>query len=262
MNNSVDDNKKLVEETITKHKDLMKTQKYQQEIKFFSKLINDFIDAVRTCWIYSSRDYNLFENSMLLNHTDEFLESAVSCEILVNNGALHAARRELRYLLETSVKYLVVDQNSPQLCYKDKIKYFHENIPRSSISCIENIWITGLNKIDTKEFINSANDVYKKLSKYVHPSKQQIEEIIERQNRSAFLGFETEIDIKRISGLAYKVLEFVIAIYLTCLGFSSTGDIFINYLDAKDDWKFHKSKYIKKISESYNYKLERKQKSN
>lgn len=257
-----DDRKKLLKEKQKKQEELMGSQKYQQEIKYFDKLIGDFIEVVRVCSLYSTRDFEFSQNSLLFNHSDEFLESAISCAMLVQQGAINPVYRELRYMLEASMKYLVVDQTCVNFNYQDKIKYLDEHIPKSSISFIKNIDIIGLDILNIKEFINSANDVYKKLCQYVHPTKSQIDEIIDRYNRGSYIGFESEKELKRINNLIYKVFEIVIALHITNLGVSSAGDVFIFYLDKEKDWKFHKSKYIKKISEFYDYKYERKNKNN
>lgn len=257
MVNFIDDDKKFIDKKKENHGYLMKSQKYQQEIKYFNKLINDFIEVIRICRFYSFRD----ENSLLLRQTDEFLESAISCSVLVEQGVINPVCRELRYILETSMKYLIVDQSSPSLNYKDKVKYLDECIPKSSIDCIKNINIIGLDSLDIKDFINNANDVYKKLCQYVHPSKNQINELIGRRNRGSHIGFESEIEIKHINNLVYKVLELTLVAYITSLGFSSAGDIFIYFLDEMKYWKFHKSKYVKKISKIYDYKHERKYKN-
>ncbi|KEI94405.1 hypothetical protein N496_19935 (plasmid) [Clostridium botulinum A2B3 87] len=258
MTNFIDDNKNWMEEEKANHKILMESQKYQQEIKYFYKLINDFIGVIYVCRMYSTRDWDSSENSLLLKHADEFFESAISCSILIEHGAINPVRRELRYMLETSIKYLIVDQGCPNLSYKDKIEYLDEHIPRSSIDCIKDIKIIGLDSLDIKDFIDNTNDVYKKLCKYVHPSKNQINEFIGRYKRGSYIGFESEVDIKQINNLVYKVFELVISFYITSLGFTFAKDIFIHYLDEKKNWKFHKSKYIKKISNAYDYKLERK----
>ncbi len=246
-----------IEEMMLKHKELRESQKYKQEIKYFDKLVNDFIDLLRICRFYSTRDFDFSKNSLLFNHTDEILESTCSYFLLIENGIINPVIREFRYILETSLKYLTVDQTCKTLNYKDKIEYFNKNIPKSSISCVEDIDVICISSLELKDFINYVNDIYKKLCKIVHPSKEQIKAYNNRLNRGEYLGFETEIEIKRINGLAYKVFEIIIVFYLTNLGVASTGDIFIHYLDDRQDWKFHKSEYIKKISGFYNYKFER-----
>lgn len=242
---------------IQNHKEFMKSQKYQQEIKYFERLISDFALAVRGISLYSSRYYNLYENSLVIRHVDELLESAIACEMLVENGMINPARRDLRYMLESTVKYLVVDQNIKDASYDEKIKYFDDNIPKSSISCVNEIEIISLKVDDNKKFIDSVNDVYKKLCKYIHPSKHNIDELIKREKKGAYLGLETDVEIRSLNNLVFKVFELIICCYFTVLGFSLSGDIFIYALDGKTDWKFNKSKYIKIISHSYDYKIEK-----
>ncbi|ADL51385.1 hypothetical protein [Clostridium cellulovorans] len=240
------------------HGAFRESEKYQQEIKYFNGIVNDFIDVVRACFFTSTRDINLFNNSLLFNSSDAFLESAISCGMLVNEGAINPVYRELRYMLEVALKYTIVDQVCYQLNYEERIDYFNKKIPKSSIDCIDDLQLIGLEKSSIKDFINSSRDVYKKLCVYVHPSKTQINDWIKREKKCAYLGFESENEIKRISKSTYNVLEIIITCYLNCLGVSSLGDVFIYYLDEKKKWKFHKSKYIKQMSQYYDYKFERK----
>lgn len=211
------------------------------------------------CFFTSIRDIELLNNSLLLNSCDAFFESAISCKMLVNEGVINPVYRELRYMLETALKYSIVDQVCYKLNYEERIIYFNQKVPKSSIDCIDDLNIIGLSEVNIKDFINSSKDVYKKLCVYVHPSKTQINDWIKRGRNGSYLGFESENEIKCISKLIYNVFEIIIACYLNCLGVSSLGDVFIYYLDDKKKWKFHKSRYIKQMCQFYDYKLERRQ---
>lgn len=245
---------------VLEHKEFMESQKYQQELKHFTKLVKEFVNIIRTCSLYSTRAFEYSKNSLLLTHTDEIIESAVSYLILIDAGVINPIIRELRYILETSLKYLVVDQKCSDKSYTDKIEYLNNNIPRSSIDCIEDVDIICLDNSDKKKFYGEVKDIYKKICKFIHPSKEQIRVYDDRVKRGAYLGFETEKELKKINSLAYKVFEYIIVLHLTSLGVGLAGDMFIYYFDEEKNCKFNKCNYIKKISEFYNYKYERKSK--
>lgn len=253
------DNSKFEHER-EEHKRIIESQEYQQEIKFFNKILDDFILATTVISIYSSRCLEIWENSLLIRGFDGFLESAVATSLMIEQGAINPAKRELRYVLETSIKYLVVDQKIPYASYDEKVIYLNEKIPKASISPVDDILVLGLSNDELKEFKDDVNDLYKKLCKYVHPSKYQIDEYSKRCSRGAYIGFETGKEINEFNRLIFRIYEIIIITAFTSLGFSMTGDLFINVFDEKESWKFNKGKYVNKISHAYDYKVERKKK--
>lgn len=240
------------------HKLLMESLAYQQEIKFFHKIIDDFIMSLICVSFYSTRYEQLSKNSIMIRELELLLESIVSISLQIKDGALNPAKRELRFMLESAVKYLLVDQKTNELTYEEKIDYFDKNIPNSSIEPIDKISFFGLNKEEADEFRNDVKVLFSKLCQYVHPSKYQIDEYLRRCEKGAFIGFETQKEINDFIKLLFRILDIIIVLMFEALGFSSTGDLFIHVFDEKKDYKFIKGKYVSKYSKVYDYKVERK----
>jgi len=240
------------------HELLMESQAYQQEMKFFHKIISDFITTINCISIYSTRYQPLNENSIMIRELELILESIVGISKQIEEGTLNPAKRELRFMLESSVKYLLVDQKTNGLTHEEKIHYFDKNIPSSSIDSITEIRFFGLNNEEVDEFRNDVKVLFSKLCQYVHPSKYQINEYLRRCQKGAFIGFETQKEINDFNKLLFRILDIIIVLLFEVLGFSFTGDLFIYVFDEIKDYKFKKGKYVSKYSKGYDYKAERK----
>ena len=96
-----------LEERVKKQDALMASQEYQQEVKYSSRFTWDFLDALRICWFYSSRGGSISENSVVIRSTDDLVQSSLAASVLCQNGMHTPIKRELRYIIESSVKNLI-----------------------------------------------------------------------------------------------------------------------------------------------------------
>lgn len=240
------------------HKLLMESEAYQQEIKFFHKIIDDFIMTLACISFYSTRCQQLNENSIMIREIELLIESIVGISQQIKEGTINPAKRELRFMLESSVKYLLVDQKANELTYEEKIHYLDKSIPNASIEPIGEIRFFGLNNKEASEFRNDVRVIFSKLCEFVHPSKYQIDEYLRRCKRGAFIGFETQKEINDFNKLLFRTLDIITVLMFEVLGISFTGDLFIHVFDEKKDYKFVKGKYVSRYSKVFDYKAERK----
>ena len=80
------------------------------------------------------------------------------------------------------------------------------------------------------------------------------------KSKGIYVGFETHEELKIANDELRKIFALILVFAFNAIGGSFTGDMFVGYLDTKQDWEYHKSKYISQIDESYDYKIERKDK--
>lgn len=86
---------------------------------------------------------------LLQNSADDLLESAIALPVLIRDGIFNVARRELRYLLEATVKYVYVDQQLPaEASLDERIRFLGDNakVPRSSITPIDEVTLRMVEK--------------------------------------------------------------------------------------------------------------------
>lgn len=250
------------EERIAKQDALMESPEYQQEVKYSSRFTWDFLNALRICWFYSSRGGSIYENSLVIRSTDDLVQSTLAASSLLQNGMHTPIKRELRYLIESSVKNLYVDQQmqgrKPLPSLAERLDFLHVHVDRSSIDMREHLQLAAFDAPTQKQFIDELNDVYRDCCAYVHPSRRQIEERLDLAEQGRSSGFETAEELRSIARLMFRVYDMALTLYFHGFGLSMTGDVFINGFDDRPDWKFHKGKYVKLVSSHFDYKVERK----
>lgn len=175
---------------------------------------------------------------------------------LAEQGVFNVGRRELRYLLETTTKHVFVDQQLPgEAPLRERLDYLHSNVPRSSIDVIDDVVLAMVDQQD--DFRNEIKSIFGQLSGYIHPSRRQFEERLQRAAKGEFSGFESARVLRGFSRIAFKTYDLVLALTFEGVGPSFTGDIFTKVLDEDPDWKFYKGPYVAAVSRFFNYKLER-----
>lgn len=244
------------------HKALMASPEYQAQLKYITRFSFDFLEALRVCWFYSSRAYDYSQKSLFVRSTDDLMQSILAAHRLLSEGMLNPIKRELRYVIESSVKNLYVDQEMnkqrPLPTLEERLDYLHNHVDRSSIDMREHLALGAFDAATSKQFIDELNDVYRECCAYVHVSRRQIEERLELAELGRGFGFETADELRKIGRLMFRVYDMALALYFHGYGLSMTGDVFINVLDDRPDWKFHKGKYVRKVSDYFDYKVERK----
>ena len=59
--------------------------------------------------------------------------------VLIQNGMHNPAAREIRFMIESGVKQLFVDQQKTGEKFEEKLKFLHEEVDRSSISMVSEL---------------------------------------------------------------------------------------------------------------------------
>ena len=97
---------------IADHEETQETKRYSDAQVHLQRLVQDFAVALRASWFALTR-HPKSPGWLLQNSVDDLLESAVALPALTREGIFNVARRELRYMLEATVKYVYVDQQLP-----------------------------------------------------------------------------------------------------------------------------------------------------
>ncbi len=255
-----DDIKRKLQEQSEKHKnEVVDIQQYQRELKYLSDFSWDTIQTIRTVSIYSTRGNEIYDKFLFIRSLNDLLQSIVGLKELISNGVHNFARREIRYLIEMSVKYSIVDQEKMGEPLNIKTQYLTDNIPNSSIEVVDRLSTPFEQSID-KEFKDEIKDIFYKACAYVHPSQRQIEEQLANYSKGVNIGFETTKMLSDINKIAFRAYDIILTLLFINFGQSMSGDIFIQVYDDEPKWKFHKGKYIKHYSKLFDYKSERRNK--
>jgi hypothetical protein len=240
---------------------LMASEAYQSELKFIGRMKFDVIRVLQLCLAYSSRDSEFSENSIVVRSTDDLAQSIMAVWRLAQDGLIAPIKRELRYVLESVVKHLYVDQQmwsrNPTPTLAERLTFLHDNVDPSKIDVRDLLKLEALHPDDAKQLIDELYDTYRDCCAYVHVSRRQIEERLELALKDRSLGFETPEELRKIGRLMFRTFDIALALYFHGYGLTMSGDIFIEVLDDLPEWKFHKGKYVGVVSAYFDYKHER-----
>lgn len=231
----------------------IKAQKHTKSLIF-----EHYIPTVHEVSFATTRGKHIYDQFLSIRFLDNYLESIVGIYFLAEQGLHNLAKREMRFLLESVLKHWYVDQIMMDSTFEDKIAKYDEIVPRSSIDFAEKIHHYVLK--DNIVFNASVQGLYKELCAYTHASLKQMNTKIKRAEKGEYLGFTSAQEIEEVNRLIFRTLEICVICHFNACGPSTTGDLFIQIYDHDPKWKFHQSKFIKEVSDSYNYKHERKSK--
>ena len=68
---------------------------------------------------------------------------------------------------------------------------------------------------------------------------------------------ESVATLNRFNKLAFQVYDLVLVRIFYSIGLSMAGDIFTGVLDDEPKWRFHKGKFVGRMSRCFDYKHER-----
>ncbi|MDY0390967.1 MAG: hypothetical protein RBQ88_08610 [Desulfobulbus oligotrophicus] len=245
---------------IDEHKKLMESDQYREQVTRLSRLLKGAVEGLQTCWLMSTRSSALSDETLTFRFIDDAIFSLVGISSSISNGAHNPARREMRYLLESVCKHYHVD-SSPRVggrSLSDKLDDLKANVPRSSINFVEGQEFFALDNAKTKELRSDLKNIYSQSCKYVHRSKEQIDEYLAAVSRGSSPGFESVSEFRAMNREFARLCDVVIYLSLAALGPSGlAGDVFVHGLDEDKTWPYHKTKYCKVLSDYYNYKAER-----
>lgn len=248
------------EARIRAHAELRASLQFRQQKTYLARLTADFIRGITTAWWAATRNRFLIENSLVLRSTDDFLESAVAIQSHVVEGMYNPARREKRHLLEALAKYLVVDQENSDSSFADRLKFFERDVNRAPISVADRLVLCMLSKDKARELVVEIRSEYARLCTFVHPSVPQLRERVANTDRGIYLGFDTVKQFRKMNRDVSRFFDLCLALFFHGVGAPETGDAFIQVFDDDPAWKFHRTKYTKCVSASFDYKVERKSK--
>lgn len=170
-------------------------------------------------------------------------------------GLQNAARRELRFLLEAAVKLSTRDFHSEATTFEERLRGLNDRDKRFEDYVAELRYEAEFEK---PEEANAAIlSLYSELSKFVHATEPQFSAALIRGKRGEDAGMESVATLNRFNQLAFQVYDLVLVRIFCSIGLSMAGDIFTGILDDEPKWRFHKGKFVGRLSRCFDYKHER-----
>lgn len=240
------------------HAALRSSPPFAAQIRFLDRLVADYLRAIKTCWLMATRVPGMVDNSLVMRHIQETAQSVVCVRWQIAEGMLTPARREQRFMLESYVKYLLVDQARPTASLEERCAYLRDHVARATIEPVDELQLWELPGDVVVQFRASTKRIFSELCAYVHPSVSQIKERLNRDQAGEYLGFESVATLREQVERLREVLDLVLVLVFQSLGLSLAGDTFLIVFDDDQQWKFHRTPFMRELSRVFNYKAERK----
>lgn len=239
------------------HASLRASQPFADATRRTEKLVADYALGVNTVSLMSTRSGVYAQSLLSLRMFDLLLESAISTLALIREGMLNPARREMRFLLEASVKAWWCDGVDPAGDVKDKLELLDDLGAARFREVVETLNPRLIDEATARNLLQLLTNLYGQLSTHVHASTGGVGVDLRRFEKGQYVGFETIGDVNRINDLFTQVLDISLAAVFESFDAGLLGDIFVVVLDDVPKWAFHKAPLVSSISAHFNYKAER-----
>lgn len=205
----------------------------------------------------ASRDPSFSDNHLLSFLAQDVLQSTISVVALATEGMLNVARRELRFLLEASIKICFVQRASYGSSVEDKLAEFDKVLSSQRISIKENLDLDMLPEGLRPAFAEEVGRLYGFSSAYVHLTPAQILASIGAAEAGVSAGKERPTDVEALNGIAERVMAASLVLLLHSVPSWVAGDWLVERDGASIDWHFMGSRFIAGIDSHFDYKHER-----
>jgi hypothetical protein len=233
---------------------VLDSQPFKDGLRYLEGIAQDFLTAQTYVRLQATR-FSGGDDYLLLRFAPHLAESSLSVTMNARQGLQNAARRELRFLLEAAVKLSTRDFHSEAKTFEERLQGQNDRDKRFEDYVAELRYEAEFEK---PEEANAAIlSLYRELSKFVHATEPQLTAALIRDKRGEDAGMESVATLNRFSQLAFQVYDLVLVRIFGSIGLSMAGDIFTGILDDEPKWRFHKGKFVGRLSRCFDYKHER-----
>lgn len=230
-------------------------EELELEWKTHKQITQSFFDTLLFSIFNYSRGPMNWRDNFFLRVSDEFIETLTAIEKLMENGFRNQCRRELRFGLETAIKAAFINQSNPKSSFEDQLIIYRKLLKDPGITVISRVSFPLINdKLLVEEFKTEIRQMYGVLSNYIHTTPEQLmEKITLAKDGKPFekLGLS---ELKILNGEVGRVFSYICVLLFNSMPQFVVGD----FMEPRPkEWYFHKSKFIAKVDEEFDYKHER-----
>lgn len=220
-------------------------------------IIDEYLRAIGFIIHDTGRDPKYKDTNLLFYLSQDFLQSAVALTLLATEGLLVVAKREIRFILETSIKLCFVQQQDYAMPMEEKLVYFEDVLKSQKISINKNITLGMLPEDARGSFNEEVGRLYGLTSSYVHLTPAQIKERINAVDSGKTAGKESAEDILALNEIITRGLSASIVLLYHAVPPYVAGDWLVEENGSTVRWYFSGSRFIAMIDEYFDYKHER-----
>ena len=205
----------------------------------------------------TARDPAYPENHLLSYLAQDYAQSAFSILFLAMEGLLNVAKRELRFLVESSIKVCFVQQKGYASSVQEKLERFDKQLSSQNISIKQSLDPPLLPEQLREPFQDEVDRIYGRASTYVHLTPRQIKERISALDSGKLIGNETAADVDTLNSALSHGLACSLALLFHSVPDYVAGDWLVEDDGSIKNWYFMKSRFIAGIDSHFDYKSER-----
>jgi hypothetical protein len=224
------------------------------------RIVRDYLSAVRFVIADSSRDPDFGATHLLSYLSQDLIESAVGTAFLAGSGSLSVPKRELRFVIESSIKLCYVQQKNYGSSINDKLTQFDKELSSHKISMKRDLNLWMLAQSVQEQFDEELGRLYGETSTFVHLTPSQILQQIAAVDAGRTVGFESATEIDTFNRLISRGFAASLVLLFHSVSGYVAGDFLVNSNGDTIDSYFVGSRFIAGIDESFDYKAERKAK--
>lgn len=205
----------------------------------------------------TGRDPKFFGNHLLSYLAQDIVQSVIAVTALATEGLLNVAKRELRFLIEASIKICFVERESYRSSVEEKLQAFEKVLSSQRISIKENLRLELLPVTLRAPFADEVGRLYGLTSAYVHLTPRQILERIAAVEAGVTPGMERPADVDALNEIAERAMAVSLVLLFHCVPDWVAGDWLVDDDGSSTRWHFQGSRFIAAIDSYFDYKHER-----
>jgi len=205
----------------------------------------------------TARDPSYLDNHLLSYTSQDYLQSIVALPLLVQEGIHNVCRRELRFVLEMSIKLCSVQQQQYAAAIATKVSTLKATLDSTNISMQKQLNLHLLATSEIPAFHQEVGRLYGEVSGYVHLTQGQILERMALVDQGHTSGNESAADIEVLNKVIARGLACSLVFVLHSVPDYVAGDLLVQRNGDSLSWFFAGSKFISLVDEHFDYKHER-----
>ncbi|MBY5711849.1 hypothetical protein [Rhizobium leguminosarum] len=220
-------------------------------------IVNSYLAGLGFIHMDTSRSPSYNDNHLLTYLVEDLLQSTVSLLTLATEGLVNVARREVRFILEATIKLCYVQQKEYHLSIREKIEKFDAELKSQRISVNRELDLHLLPEEWRQIFIEECGRIYGLTSSYVHLTPTQLNERIAAVDGGRTSGNESQEDLEDLNLLVARGLAASLVLLFHSVPKYVAGDFLVDPNGDAPEWYFSGSRFIAAIDSEFDYKHER-----
>lgn len=230
---------------------------YQLCLKDLERITFDFLRGLRFIALNAGRAGKSWDENLSSHVFHDILETAGGVLALAREGVSNIGKRELRFLIELTIKVCYVEQKFGSLSLQAKIKAASGQLDNANIGIKRDLYLTRLDANLQEPFRDELGRLYGSACDWVHLTVEQLKDRIDRGNRGITAGMEGSRELRTFISLAERSYAAALVLLLHSVPKHVAGDLLVESDGSSFDWHFQASKFIASIDAHHDYKAER-----